>query len=222
MRDVVKAGSFNGEIKAVVFDAFGTLVQIRKQYRPYLRLLKLLRAAGRVPLPHDAVQVMSNDVDLAGALRMFNWDLPSSYIDELEADLQSELSTIQLYADVSATLLSLRSNGLKVGICSNLAAPYAHAVKKLMPFELDAYAWSFEVGAVKPQKEIYQHVCAVLKCQPSEVAMIGDALEADCVAPTRYGMRGLHLKRDGKKSSDHCLKKIDEILMVLGIDPGND
>jgi len=222
MQSGVKAGRFNGEIKAVVFDAFGTLVQIRKQYRPYLHLLKQLRAAGRVPQPNDSVQVMSNDVDLAGALRMFNWDLPSSSIAELEADLQSELSNIQLYPDVSATFVSLRSNGLKIGICSNLAAPYAPVVKKLMPFELDAYAWSFEVGAVKPQKEIYQHVCALLKCRPSQVVMIGDTLEADCVAPNRYGMRGFHLTRDGKKSSEQCLTGIDDILMVLGIDPGND
>jgi HAD superfamily hydrolase (TIGR01549 family) len=218
MQNGVKVERFSGEVKAVVFDAFGTLVQIRKQHRPYLHLLKRLRAAGRVPLPSDAVQIMLNDVDLAGALQMFNWDLPSSSIAELEAALQSELSTIQLYSDVLATLVSLRSNGLKIGICSNLAAPYAPAVKKLMPFELDAYAWSFEVGAVKPQKEIYQHVCALLRCQPSEVVMIGDTLEADCVAPNKYGMRGFHLTRDGKKSSEHCLTGIDEILMVLGID----
>ena len=204
-------------IKAVVFDVFGTLVEIGEKRRPYVQLLKLLHAAGRPSKADDGIQIMSNNVGLAGALQMLGWELPMASIAALELDLYAELPTIKLYPEVLATLNSLRSGGLKIGLCSNLAAPYAVPVKTLLPFELDAYAWSFEVGAVKPEVLIYQSICDALQCLPHEVVMIGDTFDADYIGPNSYGMRGFYLARDGEKPVKRSLAKIDDILPLLGL-----
>ena len=205
-------------IKAVVFDVFGTLVEIGDKRRPYVQLLKLLHAAGRPSQADDGIQIMSNNVGIAGAIQMFGWELPMTSVAKLELDLYAELPTIKLYPEVLSTLTSLRAGGIKIGLCSNLAAPYAVPVKVLLPFELDAYAWSFEVGAVKPAELIYRSICDALHCLPREVIMIGDTVEADYVGPNSYGMHGFYLARDGEKPVKRCLSQIDEILPLLGLE----
>jgi FMN phosphatase YigB (HAD superfamily) len=204
-------------IKAVVLDVFGTLVEIGDKRRPYVQLLKLLHAAGRPSKADDGIQIMSNNVGLAGAIHMFDWELPAESIAALELDLYAELPTIKMYPEALVTLDSLRAGGLKIGLCSNLAAPYAVPVKTLLPFELDAYAWSFEVGAVKPEALIYRYICDALQCLPHEVVMIGDTFDADYTGPNSYGMQGFYLARDGEKLVKRSLTRIDEILPLLGL-----
>ena len=201
-----------------MFDVFGTLVEIGEKRRPYVQLLKLLHAAGRPSNADDGARIMSNNVGLARAIHMFDWELPTASIAALELDLYAELPTIKLYPEVLVTLDSLRAGGLKIGLCSNLAATYAVPVKTLLPFELDAYAWSFEVGAVKPETSIYRHICDALQCQPHEVVMIGDTFEADYTGPNSYGMHGFYLARGGEKSVKRSLSRIDEILPLLGLE----
>lgn len=81
-------------------------------------------------------------------------------LSALELELYAELPTISLYPEVLSVLTALRSRGLRLGVCSNLAAPYAIPVKALLPFPIDAYAWSFDVGATKPDREIYAAICS--------------------------------------------------------------
>lgn len=125
------------------------------------------------------------------------------------------MQTVQLYDETLATLGSLKIAGYKLGLCSNLATPYAVPVKLLLP-PLDAYAWSFEVGAVKPDPIIYEYVCSALGCLPADVLMVGDTVEADYHGLRRFGMRSYHLSRDGARSIKHSITSLDDILDVLG------
>jgi len=202
-------------VRAIVFDVFGTLAEIGEKRRPYAQLLQFMREAGREPQPDDAALLMSANVGLAGVPSLFGKELPIESIAALELDLYAELSTIKLYPEVAYTLTALRNAGYKIGLCSNLAAPYAVPIKFLLPFELDAYAWSFEVGAVKPDPAIYEQICAGLACVPSEVIMIGDTLEADYAGPRCMGMHGFHLDRKGDSPVEENLKTLDEILSLL-------
>jgi HAD superfamily hydrolase (TIGR01549 family) len=209
-----KLARLNG-IRAVVFDVFGTLAEIGEKRRPYAKLMQLLRTSGREPQPDDAARLMSTNVGLAGVPKLFDTRLSAASIAELELDLYAELSTIKLYPEVTSTLTALRNAGYKIGLCSNLAPPYAVPIKLLLPFELDAYAWSFEAGTVKPEPAIYKAVCVSLGCSPKEVVMIGDTLEADYAGPRRIGMHGFHLRRNGDSVVAESLKTLDEILHML-------
>jgi HAD superfamily hydrolase (TIGR01549 family) len=203
-------------IKAVVFDVFGTLVEIDDKRRPFRQLMQLMEKAGRTPKPDDGMKIMSANVGLAGAAQMFGIEIPNNVLAELELELYAELATVKAYPEVKLTLESLRDAGLKIGVCSNLAAPYAVAVKLLLPFELDNYTWSFEVGAVKPEAAIYEALCKGLNYDPHEVVMIGDTLDADYSGPRRFGIHGFHLARREASPASEKLRTLDEILPLIG------
>lgn len=210
--------------KAVVFDVFGTMAWIRDKRRPYVKLLELLVRAGRKPQQDDGSRLMSENVGLAGAAHLLGVDIPASALAALEIELYAELCTIELYPETVSTLTSLRNAGIKIGLCSNLAAPYAVPIKFLLPFTLDAYAWSFESGAVKPDQLIYKKVCQSLGTDPEQVVMVGDTFEADYNGPRNYGMQAAFLDRRGLNTHvvEHQLKTLDDILPLFGLPRNGD
>ena len=57
---------------------------------------------------------------------------------------------------------------------------------------VDAFALSYEIGAVKPQPEAFERACALLGADPSLTLMVGDDTVADAGA-ARAGLRTLLL-----------------------------
>lgn len=163
--------------------------------------MRLVREGGRPPHPDDARTLMTQELGLAAAAEQFQAALPLSSLAALERDLIEELSSVTLYPDALPAISLLREAGLKIAVCSNLAAPYAVPVKLLLP-PLDVYCWSFAAGAIKPEPTIYQYLAHQLACPPGSLAMIGDTLDADCLGPRRCGLRGYHLCRAGKPTPD--------------------
>ena len=106
-------------------------------------------------------------------------------------DLQYNLSSTVLFEDTLRTISQLQAMGIKVAICSNLALPYGPPVKALLPM-LDAYAWSYDAGATKPDSRIYNYLCHQLHCLPEEVLMVGDTVEADYYGPRRFHFPDIH------------------------------
>lgn len=203
-------------MQAVVFDLYGTLLAIAQPRRPYRQLLNLLQQKGRPPHPTDAARVMTVDAGLAGIAGVLGAALDPADVAPLERELFAELSSVRVFEDAVPTLESLRERGLRLALCSNLASPYAVPAHLLLP-PMDAYGFSFAVGAVKPQAQIYQAVCAALKLQPSAVLMVGDTFEADVAGPLAVGMQSCHLVRDGSASSPahHSIRSLGELLQVL-------
>lgn len=191
-------------IRAIVFDAFGTLVHLGQRRHPFRTLLTMMQSAGRIRQQTDAARIMTSNVGLAGTAAMFGVQLSLTDLAPIEQDLQAELKTVQLFPESVDVLKELAARGLKLGLCSNLAAPYALPIRLLLPVTLDAYAWSFEVGALKPQPAIYANVCRQLDCEPGDVLMVGDTPETDLHGPRRFGMRSLLLHRGSPEADDDC------------------
>ncbi|MGY0799564.1 HAD family hydrolase [Lysobacter sp. A286] len=115
-------------------------------------------------------------------------------IPVLEREVASELQVLSLYPDVMGVLSKLRSRGIRVAICSNVAAAYAPAIRKLLP-GLDAYVLSCEVGVCKPAPVIYRAVTEALAVQPKHTLSIGDSPRADVEGPVAFGMKAALLNR---------------------------
>lgn len=201
-------------IKAVAFDVFGTIVEIGDKRRPYKQLMQKIYEAGREKNLKDAEFLMSTNIAFSDVPSLFDTKISSENISFLEKELLSELSTIKLYPEVLPTFNRLKEAGYKIGLCSNLATPYAKPVKELLPFELDAYAWSFEVGAIKPEKRIYQRLCESLHCMPNEVLMIGDTLKADYLGSQSFGMHAFHLNRNCKSQMTQSISNLGELFSM--------
>ena len=202
-------------IKAILFDAFGTLAEIAERRRPYAQLLSLADTASRPTPAGYAAVVMRRDRKIQ---EIADW-LGGTQTQAQEAGvfdgLATELISMRLFPETAETLAQLRSNDFKLGICSNLAQPYAAPLRALLPFEMDAYVWSFEVRAIKPDPIIYQAACEALQVRPEDVLMVGDTYEADCLGPRRLGMQALHLARTGCSPDSTCLKSLSDLRSIL-------
>lgn len=80
----------------------------------------------------------------------------------------------------------LRERGVALGISSNLAKPYGAAVEQLFP-SMNTHAFSFEIGAAKPDPRIYQALLERLdprsertaRTDAPEVWIVGDLAQCD-------------------------------------------
>lgn len=191
----------------IVFDAFGTLVEIGHRLTPYRNLMHWCRENGRRPAADDASTLMSRPLSLAGAAAAFNMTPPVELLASWEHDLQRELGSVKLYPDSIPVLTQLRAKGYRIGLCSNLAAPYGPPVKELLP-PLDAYAWSYEAGAVKPDPAIYQYLLKHLGCSAGDVLFVGDTPSADVDGPMAFGMAARLIDR---KAGQTLLSLLDDL-----------
>jgi HAD superfamily hydrolase (TIGR01549 family) len=174
------------QIKAVVLDAFGTTVQTVPRSGIYYQVLS------KAENYRDArFRALTENVDLPMLAQ--NLGLPEIDPSDL-SKLYNEASDLHLYEDTIEFVERCKTDGMKIGICSNLAYHYGTKVKSLLPL-VDQFTFSFEVGAIKPQRQIYEAVCNGLNVLPQQVAFIGDTPLADKYGPDAFGMRGVHLKR---------------------------
>lgn len=84
------------------------------------------------------------------------------------------------YPDTTSCLQQLRDRGIKVGVVSNIAFDVravfdVHGVGALV----DTYTLSYEVGAMKPDAEIFEAALRSLGAEASATLMVGDSGEAD-------------------------------------------
>ena len=184
--------------RAIVFDAFGTLIRYTARPAPYGRLVD---AAGR---PVDRLACLTRDVPMA----TFAVELGTeASLDVMEADLAEELSGLRLFPEVADVLAKARAAGLRLAVCSNLAYEYGPAVRGLVP-ELDAYVFSYEVGVAKPHPTMYRLACAELGCAPAETVFVGDSKRCDFDGPQAFGMQARWLDRRGGQSLVDALKGV--------------
>lgn len=179
---------------AVMFDAFGTLLQIRQPRHPFRRLLKLGLAQGRRPRAGDTRWLMQHCHGLADAAVALGIEVSDAQLLMLEALLAEELASSTAYPDALDAVALLQAQGVRVAVCSNLAGPYRDAVVRLFP-ALDAYAFSCELGAMKPDREIYEKTLELLESSAENTWMIGDSQRCDRDGPQAIGIRGHYLDR---------------------------
>lgn len=194
-------------IKAVVFDAFGTVCHIRNRQSPFRKI------AMNYPDRHAASRIaMTKPLGLAAFESYMNPPGNINRIAQLERCLHDELMSITLFPEVPRVLDALKKRSLKLAIASNLAQPYAVPVRALLPIEMDTYAWSFDVGAMKPDREIFAWTGNALGCKPHEMLMVGDTMNDDYDGATACGLHALHLDRSEHLTGGHVVHTLDGVL----------
>lgn len=169
----------------IVFDVFGTLVTYRgRRTNPYLRLVS--KDGERLPFLTRNVPIDT----FAGELGL------SHLVPTIRRELDEEIGALRLFEDVTLTLRKIRAYGKKIAVCSNMASEYGEAVRSLLP-GMDAYVFSYEMGAKKPEPAIYQAVCDSLGCRPKDIMFIGDSKRADYEGPRQFGMQARLIDRKG-------------------------
>jgi len=177
--------------RAVAFDAFGTLVHIGRKRHPFERLIRQARDRAEA-LPSPMVQPIGL-ADYAAALGLPHPGAELAMLDE-------ELATIALYPGTLYALRQVREQGVKIAVASNLALPYAAPLKALLGDLVDIWHFSFDAGAIKPERAFYAGLTTRLKCEASELLMVGDTWRDDIVGAVETGSRARWVDREGHAS----------------------
>lgn len=168
------------EIRAICFDAFGTIVEITDKRRPFRTLLRSeAKAATRTVLTRkiglkDLSQEIAHSVGKADLVR-------------LEADLAAEIASIRVRPGMDLIWSTLQRAGLSLAICSNLAEPYVGPLIDSLPDIPNEFVLSCEVGLMKPQKEIYKLVSSRLEIWLPQILFVGDSHACDVLGPMAAG-----------------------------------
>jgi HAD superfamily hydrolase (TIGR01493 family) len=205
----------SGAVKAILFDVYGTLVEIRDKRAPFRQLIQIGARQGRKPGHQDAAIIMAQRVGLQEAAALLGIRLTDADRERLDSELGAEIASIAPFEDTLPALRELKRRGFRLGLCSNLALDYAAPIESLLPFALDAHVWSFDAAAIKPDPAIYAHACRQLGCLPGEVLMVGDTPEADVTGPRAFGMQAVLLDRKQRSGSKDALSSLTALCGML-------
>lgn len=139
----------------------------------------------------DAAAMSSDELayprDLDAAVWSRRWHILYGIADEwaerlgdaINADMHDPLSWAP-YTHSAATLRALHANGLAIGIVSNTGWDIrtVFSAHSMIEF-VSSFTLSYEAGAVKPDRQIFDAACESLQLTPQEVVMVGDDPRAD-------------------------------------------
>src|SRR5919197_312524 len=180
-------------LEAVLFDWTNTLVEFTWDD-------ELLAAGHRAPLGHDDPaftgryrKLVLGDTEhrpYAELLTELGVEDPDRCI---ELEHAAWRPAHQVLSSAQAMLVSLRRRGLKTGIVANSWPEPARLLRADverygLAGELDVQVWSEEVGARKPEPEIFIHALDRLGVDPVDALFVGDGLENDVQGAGDVGM----------------------------------
>jgi 2-haloalkanoic acid dehalogenase type II len=191
-------------LKAVLLDGMGTL----------------LRLAPPAPALAEAL-----GVDVATAERAFRAEVAYYLEHQLEAfdaerlaDLRRRCANVladaagvpragalealmaslrfEAFDDAAPALRDLRGRELTLVVVSNWDCGLSDVLERLGVRELvDAVITSAEVGAAKPDPQIFEAALAAARCAPPEALHVGDSADADIAGASAAGIRAIRIDR---------------------------
>jgi len=132
--------------QAICFDAFGTLVQIDNKRHPYRRVLNSLPEPLRKQL---APQLMRKDFQFEEVLKIAKIGQDDPLRESLLKDLAEEQNSINVRPKIADILSQILKQNIPIGLCSNLATPYASPLLSVLSKNVrealeDTTVFSFE------------------------------------------------------------------------------
>ena len=186
-------------------------------HHPFRKILLWAREQGRKPQPDDARKIMTLDKECEELLAGLGIFPPDNMLAQLHQEIQEELASLTLFDDVLPTLDALANQCIPFAICSNLAKPYGVVIDKLLSqFNFDRQ-FSYEIGAIKPERKIYESILTGKGLVPGQILFIGDTLLADYEGPTQFGFQAKQLVR-GQTSRSNSIASLTEVLPLVTIE----
>jgi putative hydrolase of the HAD superfamily len=220
----VAAGMARQPIRAITIDALGTLLELLP---PAPRLQAELRALGVGVSLEQAGRAMKAEI---GFYRGHLWmGRDAAGLAELRRrcaevlrealELELDLGTIEAallaairfepFPDTVPALRALRAAGVKLVAASNWDVSLHEQLERtgLTPL-LDGALSSAEVGAPKPDPEIFARALALAGARPDEALHVGDDVEADVGGALAAGVEPVLIDRDGSLEPPAGVRRI--------------
>lgn len=196
-------------LSAILFDAFGTLCEAP----PISALLpwhQWLPASERRQLRDEWMRgtlgwsnlVAVGDTDRAP---------PQAVLENQAAAIAGRTN---LFANVRPVLDELARRRVPMAVVSNLPAPYGPPVRRCLEGYMTGFAFSYEQGALKPERPLFDAGLAMVGARAERTLMIGDSRHADIDGAAAIGMKTLLV--DQRSNSPPPSKRFGTVLHALG------
>ena len=179
-------------VKAVLFDFSGTLASLEERDGWFdgmgLDNTQRARVMDRMTHPtasvtHDAWE--KRDLDPVLHRQAYLHVLRTSGLDDEHAEALYrrviDPAEWQVYPDTTEVLKSLRQNGIRTAVVSNIAWDIRE-VLSAAGAEADEYVLAFEVGAAEPDRRIFDAALERVGVSARDALMVGDSAENDGAA----------------------------------------
>jgi FMN phosphatase YigB (HAD superfamily) len=201
-------------ITTVLFDLYGTLIELKRDSKPYHKLVRQVPVSNRYKLLRKSL--VHPCVSLSGFAELIGLPDPKG-IDFLESDLNQDIESATLFEDSLPTLIKLKEQGIKTALISNVATPYKIPVQTLgLKKYFDVIIFSCDAGVAKPALSIYRLALVQLGSSPAEAMMVGDSYKSDVKGPENVGITGIHLVRDGAHDKPNEISGLSKIVLGVG------
>jgi putative hydrolase of the HAD superfamily len=109
-------------------------------------------------------------------------------------DIETIQKCVEFYPGATDALAALRSTGFLLGLISNATATTAFVLGPLhMRDRLDKLVFSYEVGAVKPDRAIFDRALERSGARPEESLFVGDGANHELDAARELGFATLRI-----------------------------
>ncbi len=215
--------------QAVIFDLFGTLVDIfsRREYESTLtEMVSILK------VPYDdfyKIWMQTAKKRTTGVFKTIEENLEyicrELKIPTTEEQIKEATRVRYKYLtraltprqDAIKVISSLKSSGYKIGLISNcsIEPPLIWPTTPFAPF-FNVALFSSVVGILKPDRRIFQMAAEQLMVKPSKCVYIGDGGDNELAAAANAGMTPVLIRAAHEDSTD-ALRPNDEITNFTGI-----
>ena len=177
------------DIDLLVFDLFGTLVEIGSRHRPFAHLQ---RRMGPEKANRFRRLAMTTELTLAELDAEIEGGATVADLVVVQAAIAREVASTALRAGVREMLAGLP---IQYGLCSNLSPDYVPALARFPEIKPAFRILSCQVGCMKPDPAIYDLVINAAGVPACRILFVGDTPAADIDGPTRVGMRAMHIDK---------------------------
>jgi HAD superfamily hydrolase (TIGR01509 family) len=174
-------------IDVVVFDVFGTLVEITDRRRPFAHLRRKMSPEKANRFRRMA---MTTELTLAELDAEIKGGATIADLSLAQVSIAHEVASTRLRPGIPEMLAGLRH---PYGLCSNLSTDYVPAVFRFPEIRPLFRILSCQVGYMKPEAEIYRLVIEAAGVPASRLLFVGDTPAADIEGPRSAGMRAIHI-----------------------------
>ncbi|MGB9807926.1 MAG: HAD family hydrolase [Thermosulfidibacteraceae bacterium] len=200
------------KVRAVVFDLYGTLVDIQtNEWKPEIFdfISKFLGYYGmnmspeeirvRLDLEIDRAKKLSKEVypeiDLLDVFEkaLFKEKVVARSFVEAIVKIHRIISIdwIRLFPDTLEVLRELKKRGFKMGILSDAQGVFTYSEIRMLGLDVffDYILFSTEFGFKKPDPRLFRMVATILDTPPEDTLYVGDSVKRDLVGAKAIGMK---------------------------------